>query len=150
VVETEKLTVRIPSGVDTGSKIRVAGKGRSEQGDLYLTLTVDPHPYFSRESDDIVADVPVTVAEAYSGSEIDVPTIHGAVRARIPAGTASGQKFRLRGKGIVNARTGKTGDHYYRVLVAMPAKHTPEGDALAAKFAELYDESPRAHLATDL
>lgn len=150
VVETEKLTVRIPSGVDTGSKIRVAGKGRSEQGDLYLTLTVDPHPYFGREADDIVADVPVTVAEAYSGSEIDVPTIHGAVRARIPAGTASGQKFRLRGKGIVNARTGKTGDHYYRVLVAMPAKHTPEGDALAAKFAELYDESPRAHLATDL
>ncbi len=72
----------------------------------------------SRAIDDVVADVPVTVAEAYSGCEIDVPTIHGSVRARIPAGTASGQKFRLRGKGIVNARTG-------RISATIPMENIP-------------------------
>ena len=77
--------MRIPAGVATGSKIRVPGQGRSAEGDLYLSLTVEPHPYFSREGDDISAEVPVTVAEAYLGAEIDVPTIRGPVRAKIPA-----------------------------------------------------------------
>ena len=113
LVETESLTVRIPAGVDTGARIRVPGKGRTENGDLYLSLTVEPHPYFSREGDDIVAEVPVTVPEAYLGAEIEVPTVRGPVRARIPAGTVSGQRFRLKGRGIENLRTGTTGDHYY-------------------------------------
>jgi molecular chaperone DnaJ len=146
VVENEKVTVRVPPGVATGSKIRVPGKGRSEEGDLYLSLTVEPHPYFGREGDDIVAEVPVTVAEAYLGAEIEIPTIRGIVRAKIPAGTASGQKFRLKGYGVENRRTGTTGDHYYRVAVAIPRRHSAEGRAAAETLARLYDGDPRAGL----
>jgi DnaJ-class molecular chaperone len=146
LVENEKLMVRIPAGVTTGSKIRVPGKGRSEEGDLYLSLTVEPHPYFSREGDDVRADVPVTVSEAYLGAEIDVPTIHGMVRAKIPPGTASGQRFRLKGKGVENTRTGTVGDHYYRVVIVMPSRETAEGRAAAEAFAKLYERNPRASL----
>jgi molecular chaperone DnaJ len=150
VVQTEKLSVRIPAGVDTGSKIRVPGKGRTEQGDLYLALTVEPHPYFSRENDDILAEVPISVSEALLGAEIDVPTIRGPVRARIPAGTAGGQRFRLKGRGIENSRTTTAGDHYYRVTIAMPSNQTPEAREIAERFAALYTRSPRADLPTGL
>ncbi|MCK6682092.1 MAG: J domain-containing protein [Thermoanaerobaculia bacterium] len=146
VVESEKLSVRIPAGVDTGSKIRVAGKGRSESGDLYLSLSVEPHPYFRRDGDDILAEVPLTVEEAYAGAEIDVPTIHGPVRARIPPATQGNQRFRLKGKGIENTRTGTAGDHYYRVLIVMPAGTTEEGKRLAEAFGRLYQFDPRRDL----
>ncbi len=148
VVDNDKLTVRIPPGVDNGSRIRVAGKGRTPNGDLYLTLTVEPHPYFRREGDDIVAEVPVTVSEAYAGAEIDVPTIHGRVRARIPAGTASGQRFRLKGKGVANARGGPAGDHYYRVSVVVPDVASDEGRRLAEAMSKLYRRDVRADLPT--
>src|SRR5512140_455865 len=150
VVESDKLTVRIPAGVGDGAKIRVPGKGRTEQGDLYLTLTVEPHPYFRREGDDIQADVPITVAEAYLGAEIDVPTIWGPVRARIPAGTAGGQRFRLKGKGVESSRTGVNGDHYYRVVVALPQATTDAGRELAQRFAALYEKSPRENLPKEI
>ncbi|HEV8267128.1 MAG TPA: J domain-containing protein [Thermoanaerobaculia bacterium] len=146
VVESEKLTVRIPAGVTTGSKIRVPGKGRTERGDLYLSLTVEPHAYFVREGDDIVAEVPITVPEAYLGAEIDVPTIRGMVRARIPPGTAAGQRFRLKGRGVENARTGQTGDHYYRVTIATPTKMSDEGRKAMADVAGLYAHDPREGL----
>lgn len=145
MVENEKLSVRIPAGVDTGAKIRVPGKGRSEQGDLYLALTVEPHPYFRREGDDILGDVPITMPEAYLGAEIDVPTIHGPVRARIPEGTAAGQRFRLKGHGVKNAR-GTVGDHYYRVTIVVPSHPTDDGRKLAKDFAKLYAGDPRAGL----
>jgi len=145
VVSKERLSVRIPAGVATGSKVRVPGKGRSEKGDLYVALSVITHPYFSREGDDILAEVPVTVSEAYLGAEIDVPTIHGPVRARIPPGTAGGQRFRLKGYGVRSGR-GADGDHIYRISIAMPGRPTEEGRALAAKFAALYERDPRADL----
>ena len=144
--ENEKVTVRVPAGVDSGSKIRVPGKGRTEQGDLYLSIQVEPHPYFRRDGDDIAAEVPVTVPEAYLGAEIEVPTIHGAVRARIPAGTVSGQRFRLKGKGVINARTGSAGDHYYRVTVLAPDVRTEAGKAVVKELERLYAGDPRAGL----
>lgn len=150
VVESETLKVKIPAGIDSGAKLRVPGKGRTENGDLYLSLTVEPHPYFSRDGDDVVAEVPITVAEAYLGAEIDVPTIHGPVRARIPAGTQTGQRFRLKGRGVANARLGTSGDHYYRVRVVMPEGVSDEGRALAERFARLYQGSPRDRLPTRL
>ncbi len=146
VPENEKVTVRIPAGVDSGSKIRVPGKGRTEQGDLYLSIHVEGHPYFRRDGDDVAAEVPVTVPEAYLGAEIEVPTIHGPVRARIPAGTVSGQRFRLKGKGVINVRTGSAGDHYYRITVATPDVHTESGRTLVKELAKLYAEDPRAGL----
>ncbi len=149
VVANEKITIRIPAGVSTGSKVRVPGKGRTDEGDLYVALTVEPHPYFGREGDDILTEVPVTVSEAYLGAEIDVPTIHGPVRAKIPAGTAAGQRFRLKGFGVRSGR-GTDGDHYYRVTIATPARITDEGRALAEKFAALYERNPRANLPSGL
>lgn len=146
LVETESLTVRIPAGVDTGARIRVPGKGRTENGDLYLSITVEPHPYFGREGDDIVAEVPVTVPEAYLGAQIEVPTVRGPVRARIPAGTASGQRFRLKGRGIENLRTGTTGDHYYRVRVVVPTVQSDEGRRLVEALGKLYAGDPRERL----
>jgi len=146
LVETESLSVRVPAGVDTGSRIRVAGKGRTENGDLYLSITVEPHPYFGREGDDIVAEVPVTVPEAYLGAEIEVPTVRGPVRARIPAGTVSGQRFRLKGRGIENLRTGTTGDHYYRVRVLAPTVQSEEGRRLVEALGKLYPRDLRADL----
>jgi molecular chaperone DnaJ len=146
LVETESLSVRVPAGVDTGSRIRVAGKGRTENGDLYLSITVEPHPYFGREGDDIVAEVPVTVPEAYLGAEIEVPTVRGPVRARIPAGTLSGQRFRLKGRGIENLRTGTTGDHYYRVRVLAPTVQSDEGRRLVEALGKLYPRDLRAEL----
>jgi len=150
LVETEGLTVRIPAGVDTGARIRVPGKGRTENGDLYLSITVEPHAYFSREGDDIVAEVPVSVPEAYLGAEIEVPTIRGPVRARIPAGTVSGQRFRLKGRGIENLRTSTTGDHYYRVRVVVPTVQSDEGRRLVEGLARLYPPDLRAGLPRSL
>lgn len=149
VVANEKVAIRIPAGVSTGSKVRVPGKGRTEEGDLYVALTVEPHPYFGREGDDILTEVPVTVPEAYLGADIDVPTIHGPVRAKIPAGTAAGQRFRLKGYGVRSGR-GADGDHYYRVTIVTPARITDEGRALAGKFASLYERNPRANLPSGL
>ena len=146
VVETESLAVRVPAGVDTGARIRVPGKGRTESGDLYLSITVEPHPYFGRDGDDIAADVPVSVPEAYLGAEIEVPTVHGPVRARIPAGTVSGQRFRLKGRGIENLRTGTTGDHYYRVRVVVPTVQSEEGRRLVEALRPLYARDLRADL----
>jgi molecular chaperone DnaJ len=146
LVETESLTVRIPAGVDSGARIRVPGKGRTENGDLYLSITVEPHPYFGREGDDIVAEVPVTVPEAYLGAEIEVPTVRGPVRARIPAGTVSGQRFRLKGRGIENLRTATTGDHYYRVRVVAPTVQSEEGRRAIEALRHLYARDLRADL----
>jgi molecular chaperone DnaJ len=146
LVETDSLNVRIPAGVDSGARIRVPGKGRTENGDLYLSITVEPHPYFGREGDDIVAEVPVTVPEAYLGAEIEVPTVKGPVRARIPAGTVSGQRFRLKGRGIENLRTGTTGDHYYRVRVVAPTVQSEEGRRAVEALRHLYARDLRADL----
>ncbi len=146
LVETESLTVRVPAGVDTGARIRVPGKGRTENGDLYLSITVEPHPYFSREGDDIAAEVPISVPEAYLGAEIEVPTVRGPVRARIPAGTVSGQRFRLKGRGIENLRTATTGDHYYRVRVVAPTLQSDEGRRLVEALRPLYPRDLRSGL----
>lgn len=150
LVVNEKLTVKVPAGTATGTKIRVPGKGRSETGDLYLSVAVEPHPFFARDGDDIAVEVPVTVSEAYLGAEIEIPTIHGPVRARIPAGTAAGQRFRMKGKGVENSRTGARGDHYYRVTVTLPTVLSAEGRRLAEEFASLYPANPRRDIPSGL
>ena len=144
------VKVKIPEGVNDGQKLRLRGKGApgamgGPPGDLNLLIRVRPHPLFERRGHDIHIELPVTVGEAIRGAEIDVPTIHGSVRARIPAGTQSGQTFRISGKGV-KTKSG-AGDHYYRVLVAVP-KQAPD-DAIE-KIDSEYRENPRANLKTTL
>lgn len=151
VAEAETVKIRIPEGTENGGTIRVPGKGSEGSrggppGDLFVTVRVAPHPYFERLGDDIHGIVPVTVKEAYAGAEIDVPTIHGLVRARIPAGSQGRQKFRLRGKGVKNPRTGQTGDHIYTIRIMVPKTQTPAGLDAATLLDSLYDKPVRADL----
>src|ERR1700693_1247513 len=148
--EVETVRIKIPEGTEDGGTIRVPGKGSAgarggATGDLYATVRVAPDAYFERRGDDIHGAVPVTVKEAYAGAEIDVPTIHGTMRARIPPGTR-GQKLRLRGKGVRNPRTGQTGDHIYTIRVAVPKAVTPAGLDAATLLDSLYEEPVRKDL----
>jgi len=148
--EAETVRIKIPEGTEDGGSIRVPGKGQpgldgGPTGDLFVTVRVTPHPYFERRGDDIYGVVPVTTKEAYAGAEIDVPTIHGTLRARIPPGTR-GQKLRLRGKGVRNPRTGQTGDHIYTIRVVVPRNVTPAGLDAATLLDSLYDEDVRKDL----
>lgn len=124
-VETEKLSVRIPAGVDNGSRIRVQGKGEvgdKVKGDLYLRVRVKPHPIFKRKGDDIYLEVPVTIYEAALGKKIAVPTIDGTAELTIPPGVRSGTKLRLKGKGVTNLKTKARGNQYIVIKIAMPDK----------------------------
>jgi len=150
VANMEKLKVNIPAGIRDGGTIRIPGKGDmgadGASGDLYVTIHVTPHAYFERRDDDILGAVPITIREAYSGAEISVPTVHGLVRAKVPPGTQSGQKFRLRGKGVHDPRTDNAGDHVYTVKVVVPKNLTSAGREAAALFDSLYEGDPRAGL----
>jgi len=151
VAESERVRIKIPEGTEDGGTIRVPGKGGPGErggsaGDLFVTVRVTPHPYFERQGNDIHASVPVTVKEAYAGAEIDVPTIHGPVRARIPPGTQGRQRLRLRGKGVRDPRTGTTGDHIYSIRVVVPKTQTPAGLDAATLLDGIYDGDVRADL----
>jgi DnaJ-class molecular chaperone len=145
------VRIKIPEGTEDGGTIRIPGKGGpgqrgGPQGDLYVSVKVTPHPYFERQGNDIYGVVPVTIKEAYSGAEIDVPTIHGTRRAKIPAGTQGRQKFRLRGQGVKDPRTGASGDHIYTARVMVPKKETPAGKDAATLLESLYDGDVRGDL----
>jgi molecular chaperone DnaJ len=149
VVQTDRLRVKLPPGVGDGDRVRTAT--RSDGGrEVVVEVRVRPHRYFERKGDDIYSVVPVTFPEAYLGAEVEIGTIHGPVRVRIPAGTQSGQRFRLRGKGVRNVRTGVAGDHYYTVQVVVPRVVSPAGREAARRVAELYAEDPRRGLPRSL
>jgi DnaJ-class molecular chaperone len=151
VAESERVRIKIPEGTEDGGTIRVPHKGGpglrgAAQGDLYVTVRVAPHPYFERHGNDIHGVVPVTVKEAYAGAEIEVPTIHGMMRARIPPATQGYQKFRLRGQGVKDPRGGTSGDHIYTVRVVVPGAQTAAGLDAATLLESLYSEPVRAEL----
>ncbi|HLB59731.1 MAG TPA: J domain-containing protein [Bdellovibrionota bacterium] len=117
--------VKIPAGINIGSKIRLTGKGEpgvsgGEMGDLYIEPRILPHPYFRRNGDDIEVDLPITVTETLEGGKVKVPTIDGMVEMKIPAGAQSGQKLRLKGKGVENRQTATKGDQYVILEVHLP------------------------------
>jgi curved DNA-binding protein len=124
------VTVRVPPGANEGSRLRIPqqggeGFGGGPPGDLLLTIHVTPHPFFKREGDDLHVDVPITIAEAYKGEKIKIPTPDGEVTLKVPARTQSGQVTRLRGKGVT--RKGKEpGDLYVRFIVHVPTTDDPE------------------------
>ncbi|MDP9496232.1 MAG: molecular chaperone DnaJ [Actinomycetota bacterium] len=141
------LTVRIPAGVDEGQRVRVAGRGGAgtPPGDLLVQVHVTPHPLFGRKGDAVTLTVPVTFPEAALGAEIKVPTPDGAaVTLRLPAGTASGRTFRVRGRGV--PRRDRTGDLLVTVEVAVPARLPGAAQAALKAYAEAAPEDPRAGL----
>jgi len=150
--KTEKIMVKIPPGVDTGSRIRLAGQGEPSPtggpaGDLHLKLQVTPHPYFRREGNNLLLDVPLAVSEALLGASIEVPTLsEGVVTLKIPSGTSSGAKLRLKGKGCLDRKTKERGDQLVIVKIAVPRDLPPESRELVEQLAEKLKQDPRRDL----
>ena len=145
------LDVKIPSGVQTGSRIRLVGKGDSggqgaSPGDLHIVATVASHPFFERKGDNIYCKVPVTVTEAALGAKIEVPTVDGRSVLRIPPGTQGGQKFRLREKGAPSLRAAKRGDQFVEVRVVVPKIADERSKELLRELALLNPDDPRNRL----
>jgi molecular chaperone DnaJ len=148
----ESVTIRIPPGVANGYRMRVPGKGNAGRkggipGDLFLIITVRSHDFFRREGNDIVCTVPVTVTEAALGTKIEVPSIDGKTLLRIPPGTQSGQKFRLRGKGAPSLRGDLPGNQIVEVRVVIPKVADERSKEILRELARLNPEDPRARLA---
>ncbi len=152
VTKTEPLEVRIKPGTRDGQRIRLPGKGNAgarggAPGDLYVIIRAGDHPIFHRDGDDISLTVPVTVSEAALGSKIEVPTIDGRALLKIPPGTQSGQKLRLREKGVPSAtREGVRGDEIVEITVHVPMPRDERTKELLREVAKLNPEDPRADL----
>jgi molecular chaperone DnaJ len=148
----EKISVKIPPGVDTGSKIRVSGKGNGginggDNGDLYILTAVLDHAFFNRKGHNIYATLPVRIDEVALGAKIDIPTVDGtATRIRIPPGTNSGQVFRLKGKGMPSLRGSARGDMLVTVEIKLPKVLDENSKALLREFAKLNKENPRDNI----
>jgi molecular chaperone DnaJ len=140
-VNGEPMKVKIPEGIGDGQKVR-ARRGNIP---VQITVRVRPHPLFERRGDDIHIDLPITIGEAIRGAEVEVPTIHGPSRIRIPAGTQAGRNMRLTGKGV--KKKSSAGDQYVRIQIVIP----PDAPADAVEQLEAaYTENPRANLKTSL
>ena len=142
VAKTTKLNVKIPPGVDTGSRLRSAGNGEAaaaggEAGDLYIVLTVKEHELFERQGDDLFCEIPIKFTLATLGGSIEVPTLSGKASLKIPAGTQSGTKFRLREKGMPSLRGGRHGDELIRVHVEVPGSLSAEQRKILEEFAKI-------------
>tara|TARA_R110002124_G_scaffold65788_6_gene179844 strand:- start:6012 stop:7166 length:1155 start_codon:yes stop_codon:yes gene_type:complete len=139
VRKNKNLSVNIPAGVDTGDRIRLSAEGEAgvnggPNGDLYVEVKVKSHDIFRRENNDLYCDVPISFVMTALGGEIDVPTLNGRVKLKIPAGTQSGRHFRIRGKGVPGIRGGAQGDLLCQVIVETPVNLTSEQKELLTKF----------------
>jgi curved DNA-binding protein len=148
----ERLTVKIPAGVETGSVIRLAGQGEPGRnggptGDLLITIHAMPHPFFRREGNNLLLELPLTITEAGLGAKIDVPTLaEGTVTLTIPPGTSSGTKLRLRGKGALDRQTKNRGDQFVVIKIVVPPKLSSAAQDLLKQFGEIVPQSPRQGL----
>lgn len=152
--KTRTLSVKVPAGVDDGDRIRLSGEGEAGRnggpnGDLYVDLRVAKHKIFDRDGANLSCEVPVSIATATLGGEVELPTLDGHVSLKVPAGTQSGKVFRLRGKGVTTVRDPRRGDLFALVSVETPVNLTPEQQALLEKFDALLKKggdkhSPRA------
>jgi molecular chaperone DnaJ len=145
VREVKKIEVRIPAGVEDGSRLRLQGEGEAglqggSRGDLYIVIRVRSHEIFERQGDDVLCQFPISFTQAALGTEIDVPTLNGKVRMKIPPGTQSGKVFRLKGKGIQNLRGFGKGDELVGIIVETPTHLSQEQKMLLKKFAEISGE----------
>src|SRR5512143_471400 len=148
VPQSERINVKIPPGVDNGSKVRVAGMGGPGEkggppGDVYIVTKVRPHPYFERKGDNLYSEAPVTVKEAALGDKIEIPTVDGLVALSVPAGVQTGQQLKLRGKGVPHLGGGGVGDHYVTIRVATPTGLPERGKELLRELDRLHPSNPR-------
>ena len=140
---TDEMTIKVPPGVADGSVRSVRGGGQmgpGGPGDLHVVVRVLPHPLFVREGADIVCQVPISFPQAALGAQIDVPTLEGKVKMKIPAGTQTGKVFRLRGKGIQHVHGNGRGDQHVRVVVETPSELNKQQKELFEKLAEISGE----------
>ncbi len=144
--ETKTLSVKVPAGVDTGDRIRLAGEGEAGElggpsGDLYVQMVVKDHPIFTREGANLLCQVPINIVTAALGGELEVPTLSGKVKLKIPAGTQSEKTFRLRGKGVKPVRGGMVGDILCQVKVETPVNLTAKQKKILQEFGETIGET---------
>ena len=148
-VRREHLQISVPAGVRDGQRIRLRGQGApgaggAPAGDLYLKVRVKPHPYFRVEGRDVSIDVPISVAEAALGATVEVPTVHGRTSVRIPPGTASGTRLRLKGQGLADAKGDSRGDQYCAIRIVPPKRLDERQKRLFEELREAEGPGPRA------
>jgi molecular chaperone DnaJ len=141
VQENKTLSVKVPAGVDNGDRIRLSGEGEAGEnggppGDLYVQMAVKPHDIFERHDNNLICEVPIDMVTATLGGELDVPTLTGRVKLKIPAGSQNGKVFRLRGKGVKPVRGGAVGDLLCSVAVEIPVSLNSEQEDLLRQFGD--------------
>jgi molecular chaperone DnaJ len=150
-MRTERLVIDIPQGIDDGARLRIPGQGHAgphggEHGDLFVSVRVETHPIFRRDGDDLHLVVPVAVHEAVLGAKIDIPSLDGQARLRVPPGTQSGQRFRLRERGIPSTRGGRRGDLVVEVRLVLPRVLDERSKELMREFGRINADDVRHEL----
>ena len=150
IKEQKTLSVKVPAGVDTGDRIRLANEGEAGEnggppGDLYVQIQVKEHPIFKRDDADLYCEVPISYATAALGGELEVPTLDGRVKLKVPEGTQTGKLFRMRGKGVKPVRDNAVGDLLCRVVVETPVNLNREQKEMLEKFAQSMDAHHERH-----
>lgn len=150
VRQHKTLSVQVPAGVDSGDRIRLAGEGEAGQnngppGDLYVQINVKPHPIFSREDSHLQCTIPISIGTAALGGELEVPTLDGRVKLKVPPETQSGKTFRIRGKGVKPVRGGPQGDILCTVQVETPVKLSSEQKEMLRHFEESLHKDRQSH-----
>lgn len=150
VTRNKTLTVSIPAGVDEGDRIRLSGQGEAGDvgappGDLYVRISLQPHTIFKRQGDTLFCEMPLSFTTAALGGEIEVPTLGGRVNLKIPAGTQTGRKFKIAGKGVKSVRSGRQGDLICQVHLETPVNLTAEQQALLRKFEASVSDKGATH-----
>lgn len=151
IYQTETVKVKIPPGADTGSRVKLRGMGNAgigggPAGDLYIEITIKPHPIFKRKGDDVYLDLPITFGEAALGAKIEVPTLDGMAVMTIPPGTQGGQRFKLSGKGFPSPKTSVRGNQYVDIKIAVPKNIDSKGKDAIKEIETLYKDNPRRGL----
>ena len=146
IKKRSQISLKIPAGVDTGQRLKLTGEGEAGErggypGDLYVLINILPHDFFTREEFDVICEVPITFAQAALGSELEVPTLEGKVKLKIPSGTQSHKILRLKNKGLAKLGAYGRGDQLVRVIVEIPSKLSNEQKDLLKKFGEIGQDS---------
>ncbi|HJT15116.1 MAG TPA: J domain-containing protein [Dongiaceae bacterium] len=154
LADGKTLEVQLPPGTDTGQTLRLKGqglpgRGGAPAGDAFIEVTVEPHPVFTRDGNDILVELPITLYEAVLGATLNVPTIDGKVSLKVPAGSNSGTQLRLRGKGVQAGKSGTRGDQYVRLVVVLPKEVDPALKSEIEKSARSHPYKVRGKLGTD-